>query len=604
MPRKRKKQQKQKKQKSSILGIIKSKYARSFIAKNKYAYIAGILILLFVDVVQTQVPIVIGQAIDGIDLQTLQMRDIAIKIVILMVIAVCVFVGRVVWRYFIFGSARKIERDMRNDLFSHLEKMSAKYFQTHTAGDIMAHMTNDLEAVRMTFAQSIMMVLDIIVIGFMTVYNMATHIDPKLTVAAIIPLVFTAIFTSIMGKEMHRRFTKKQEAFSKISDFTQERLSGIKIIKAFVQEEKEVTSFNKVNTYSYKMNMRHVQLDSFMHPFMNMIAGISMAIAIGYGGYITIANQITIGDFSAFLQYLGMLVWPMRSIGMTINRITMGSASMKRIEAILDAPIEIMDEDSADKSITKIGADIKVENLTYHYPDTNTDVLRNINLDVKAGETLGILGRTGSGKTSLVNLFLRVFDPKPGTVFIGGRELTTIPLDVLRHDIGYVPQDNFLFSDTVAANISFGLDFATQEQIEAAAEAACVHDNIVEFPKGYETLVGERGVALSGGQKQRISIARAIIKNPQILILDDSVSAVDTDTEEKILAHLKAARRGKTNIIIAHRISTIAHADKIIVLSGGRIAEQGTHDELVALGGMYADVYQRQLLEKMLKETE
>lgn len=362
-------------------------------------------------------------------------------------------------------------------------------------------------------------------------------------------------------------------------------------------------SFEKANKNTYDKNMKLMKLQTVIHPFMQMVSGIALAVAIGYGGYITIHGRITLGEFTAFISYLGMLVWPMMAIGIMINIFTMGAASLERIENILNEPAEITDSEQT-VSMDSICGDIKVKNLNYKYPETDKYVLHDISFEVKKGQTLGIIGRTGSGKTTLVNLFLRIFDPDENTVFIDNTDILSIPLDVLRKNIGYVPQDNFLFSDTVANNIDFGLRSHDRNKIIEAAKAAAVHENIVEFKEGYDTVIGERGVSLSGGQKQRISIARALIKNPEILILDDSVSAVDTDTEEKILKHLKETRRGKTNIIIAHRISTIQDADLIVVLDEGIIAEKGTHNELLRNNGLYHSIYEKQLLEKMLEEQE
>ncbi|WP_313339468.1 ABC transporter ATP-binding protein [Sedimentibacter sp.] len=584
-------------------GFTKSKYIRGFLKKYSLNYILGIIALLIVDIAQTRVPIIVGGVIDGIEQQSIELSAIKTSIILLFVIAGIMYAGRILWRFFIFGTGRSIERDIRNDMFAHLEKMSAKYYQKHSPGEVMAYMTNDLEAVRMALAQGILTLFDVIALGTITLFNMVTEIDPLLTLAAVVPLMLIAVSVRFAGKEMFSRFTKRQEAFTTLSDFVQENLSGIKVIKSFVQEDKFIEAFEKENKNTYEKNMKLMKLQSIMHPFMQLISGLALAVTIGYGGYLTIIAKISLGDFTAFIAYLSMLVWPMIAIGITINIFSRGAASLSRVEDILNEPVEIKDNEHTVK-IDYIEGNIKFDNLNYKYPDTDNYILQNISFEVKKGQTLGIIGRTGSGKTTMVNLLLRIFDPDKNSIYIDGTDILNIPLNLLRKSIGYVPQDNFLFSDTISNNIDFGLRNSDIDKIKAAAEQAVVHGNIVEFKDGYDTVIGEKGISLSGGQKQRISIARALIKDPEILILDDSVSAVDTDTEEKILHYLNELRSNKTNIIIAHRISTIQDSDLIIVLDEGKITEAGTHKELLKNKGLYYSIYEKQLLEKMLNEQE
>ena len=424
-------------------GFTSSFYMKKFFKKYLLSYILGVIALIIVDVAQTRVPIIVGNVIDGIEAASISMSSIKSTIITLFIIAGVMYVGKILWRYFIFGTSRNIERDIRNDMFSHLEKMSATFYQKHTPGEIMAYMTNDLDAVRMTLSQGILTLFDVITLGTLILFNMITQIDPVLTIAAVTPLLLIAMTTKFMGKEMFNRFSSRQEAFAELSDFVQERLSGIKVIKSFVQEPATIASFEKTNKNAYDKNMKLMKLQTLMNPFMQVVSGVALAIAIGYGGIITINGRITLGDFTAFISYLGLLVWPMMAIGMAINIFTMGAASLQRIEDILNEPVEISNSKTT-LHINNIQGSIKVVDLNYKYPETEKHVLKDISFSVEKGQTLGIIGRTGSGKTTLVNLMLRIFEPSENTIFIDNMDILNIPLEILRKNIGYVPQDNFL----------------------------------------------------------------------------------------------------------------------------------------------------------------
>ncbi|MEG1528315.1 MAG: ABC transporter ATP-binding protein [Clostridia bacterium] len=589
--------------KEGVAGLLKSPYIRGFIKKYFINYLIGILFLVLIDFLQTRIPVIIGRIFDGLKLNTMLGSEITTNLIWIGILAVIIVSGRVAWRFFIFGTARKIERDIRNDLFAHLEELSLNYYHQHKTGEIMAFITNDLEAVRQAMGQGIMMVFDIFFLLVFILAQMVSTISWQLTVASVIPLIIIAIITRLLGPVLFKKYVARQEAFAKISDFVQEDMSGIKVIKAFVQQDKEIEAFKEVNKSYFKNNINLFKTQALMDPLMNVISGLSFAIAIGYGGYLAVNSTISLGDYTVFIQFLGMLVWPMMAVGMSINMITLGSASLKRIESILYAKPEIVDSPNATAPEQFVGS-IEVKNLTYSYPENDTVVLKNISFEVKAGQTLGIVGRTGCGKTTLMNLMVRLYEPSSNTIFISGKDILDMPLKVLRGNIGYVPQDNFLFSNTIKNNVDFVDGQKTMEEVIGATEFSCVHDNIVEFTQGYETIVGERGVTLSGGQKQRISISRAYINSPEILILDDSVSAVDTDTEEKILENIAKFRKNKTNIIIAHRLSALQNADNIIVIDQGEIVEQGTHKQLIKNKGLYYSLHKKQQLEKMIDEQE
>ncbi|WP_071441086.1 ABC transporter ATP-binding protein [Traorella massiliensis] len=571
----------------------------AYIWKYKIPYLLGLLTLLMVDYVNLFIPQITGEITDGLASFTLDLNGVFQLILSLLGVALLITLGRVFWRVFIFGTSRKIENELRNDLFSKLEELSQTYFNTHKTGDLMTHFTNDLEALRNSIGPAVISSFDAIVMTALVLYQMMVYVDFKLTLLTLIPMSLIAIGGYYFGEEFERRFAKKQDAFAKLSDHVQESITGERVIKAFVQEEKQDKAFQKVNDYNKKMNMRVVKLMATFMPLMDFIIGISYVITIIYGGYLALTAQITLGRFVAFNQYLGMLIWPMIALGDSITSFSQGRAAIGRINQVFDEIPDIVDDEHP-LDIKELYGDISIRHLSFSYGDEFQDALSDLSIEIKRGETLAILGRTGDGKTTLVNLLLRLYDISEGEILFDGHDIKKIPLHVLRSSIAYVPQDSYLFSDTLERNISFGKRSATHEEVVEVCKMACVHDNIIDFPEGYETVVGERGVTLSGGQKQRCAIARALLKDSPILILDDSLSAVDTDTEDQILENLKKKRKDKTTIMIAHRISTVKNADHILILEEGKKAEYGTFDELMALGGIFKEMYDKQQLEKQL----
>jgi len=569
-------------------------------------YILGIAALFMVDYVNTLVPRLTGEVTDGLTAGTMDFAGIREIVIRLILMGAAIAIGRFCWRICLFGSARCVERDLRNKMFAHLETLSMRYFNTHKTGDLMAYFTNDLQAIREMAGNTVITTFDATVMLVLVLYSMIKYVNVRLTLVAVAPMVVIMIGDVFFGKAMHKRFLARQEAFGDLSDFSQEAISGIRVIKGFVQERHELAAFAKVNRDVRDKNMAVVRLVAIVMPMLDFIIGLSTLATLMYGGWLAIAGEITVGQFVAFNTYVTMLVWPMIAAGECISRISRGMASAKRIQEIFDAEPEITDE-NADPAITELHGNIEINNLTFSYPDGGErNALEDVSFRVHSGETMAVIGRTGSGKTTLVSLIERLWDAKDeNMVRLDGHNISRIPLSVLRRDIAYVPQDSFLFSDTVRRNILFGLESEEEESAERrmtdAAMAADIHDNIMLFPKKYDTLVGERGVTVSGGQKQRIAIARALIKDAPILILDDALSAVDTDTEERILENLKKIREGKTTIMIAHRVSTIQNADHILVLDEGRRAEYGTHDELMRLGGLYRSTWEKQQLEKELR---
>lgn len=573
---------------------------REFFRANAWRYLLGIFWLIVVNIINLQFPRLMGEVTDLIDSRQITLEGLGRYALIIAAIALAMGVGRFAWRILIMGCSRKVEYYLRNELFAHFETLSVNFFNEHKTGDLMAHATNDVRAIRMALGPGILMLIDSIFMTTVTIYLMANNIDWKLTLLALLPLPFLAALAARLGKTIHVRFRAVQQAFSTLTDRVQENLSGIRVIKSFVQEEAEIDRFDQSAENYVAKNMSMIKVWGLMGPMIQLLSGLSYLVVLGYGGTLVINARITLGEFVAFNTYLGMLIWPMMAVGRVINVLQRGAASMDRLDALLSEKPEVFDGPQC-VAVNELKGDIEFRNLNFSYPD-GSKALKNIDIRLEQGKTLAIIGRTGSGKTTLVNLLLRLYNPQPGQLLMDGIDINHIPLRILRENIGYVPQDNFLFSDTIANNIGFAGQFSS-EQIEDAARLAQVYDNIIEFPDKFQTMSGERGVTLSGGQKQRVSIARALVKDPAILILDDCLSAVDTHTEEEILRGLRKVMKDRSSIIISHRVSTVKDADEIIVLEQGKIIERGAHEDLVNRGGLYQHLYIKQQLEKKVAEA-
>jgi ATP-binding cassette subfamily B protein len=509
-------------------------------------------------------------------------------------------------RWVVIGVSREIEFDLRNDLFRHLEGLSYSYYQRTRTGDIMARATNDLNAVRMLLGPAIMYSANTIVFTAGALAFMLS-ISPKLTLYAFLPLPIVSITIQHFGRKIHERFERIQAMFSDISARAQENFSGVRVVRAYVQEEAEIAAFETANQEYIKRSLKLVRLMGMLWPTLETMLGLAIVLVLWLGGREVISHRISVGEFVAFNTYMVQLTWPIIALGWVINIFQRGTASMGRINEILTEKPEIEDSEEVKRSTsetlapTQIRGEIEFRNLNFSY--NSTPVLRDINLRIPAGNSLAIVGPTGSGKTTLVSLIPRIYDAEPGSVLIDGIPIREYPIATLRHNLGFVPQETFLFSETVRENIAFGKEDATDDDVRSAARTASIAEDIESFPEQYKTIVGERGITLSGGQKQRTAIARAIIRNPRILILDDALSSVDTHTEDKILNHLREIMQGRTTIFISHRVSTVRNADRIAVLHNGRIVELGTHDELVAKDGYYTGLYNKQLLEEELAEV-
>jgi ATP-binding cassette, subfamily B, multidrug efflux pump len=570
-----------------------------FFKKEKKAYLTGIFLLLVVAVLELIPPKIIGMVVDHIAQETLTFSSLLRFLSILLMVAVIVYIVRFLWRVMIFGASIRLSRFLRNQLYEHFTKMSQAFYQRKRIGDLMAHSTNDLQAIQQTAGAGVLTLVDSLATGGFVLITMATTISWKLTLIALIPMPFMALSTNYYGTLLHRRFHKAQEAFSSLNDKVQESISGIRVIKAFGQEREDIHSFREQLKDVYAKNLAVAKVDSLFDPTISLIVGLSFFLSISFGAKFVISGELSIGELVTFTTYLGLLIWPMLAFGWLFNIVERGRASYDRVKNLLSEKIDIQDHPHAIQEIPSGNIDFYIRSFSYpHQPQPS---IKDVQFTLNQGETLGIVGKTGAGKTTLLKLLLREFEGYEGCIKIGGRDIKEYRLESLRKAIGYVPQDHFLFSATVGENIAFAKPDATFREIEHAAKLACIHEDISQFIDGYDTVVGERGVSLSGGQKQRISIARALLLNPEILILDDSLSAVDAKTEEAILSSLIHNRAGKTTIITSHRLSAVKHAELIIVMDEGTVIQMGNHEQLMNQDGWYREMYMRQQLESMVE---
>ena len=568
-----------------------------YLKRYRWGYVAGTLCVFLTNGIWILFPLVLGKAAD--DLNTaVTSRKLLLYAGILLAIATTKGIFQFLTRWIVIGVSRDIEFDLRNDLFKRLESLSYSYYQRHRTGDIMARATNDLNAVRMLLGPAIMYSANTIVYTAGALAFMIS-ISPKLTLYTFLPLPAVSIIIQTFGRRIHERFERIQAMFSDISARAQENFSGARLIRAYVQEDAEIRAFETENQEYIRRSLKLVRLMGMLWPTLELMLGCAVVLVLWLGGHEVIRGSIRVGQFVSFSTYMMQLTWPIIALGWVINIFQRGTASLIRINEIMREQPEIKDAPGAQD--LQLTGEIEFRGLNFGYE--GKQVLHDLTLRVPAGSSLAIVGPTGSGKTTLVNLIPRIYDAEPGAVLIDGRPIRDYSIASLRKNIGFVPQETFLFSERIRENIALGVDSATDQEIHNAADAANIATDIEGFPEGYGTMVGERGITLSGGQKQRTAIARALIRNPKILILDDALSSVDTHTEDKILNHLRDVMRGRTTIFISHRVSTVRNADRIAVLYGGRIVELGTHDELLALNGYYSDLYNKQLLEEELAEV-
>ena len=586
--------------------MIFGKHINKYYLKYSYLLIGGVLALLLVDFMQLEIPELYRMVLEGMQFGVVNVDGVYVPFdmdflltricnPLLWIILSLVF-GRFLWRVCLFGAGIQVEKDLRSEMFGRAKELSQEYYQKNKVGNMMSLFTNDLETVQECFGDGVLMFADAMLLGLLAIYKMA-KMNVVLTLFSLIPMVLLLAVSTIVGKSMMMKWESRQAAFSSLSDFAQENFSGIAVIKAFVKESRELWAFKKLNKDNEKANIEFTKISVLFHIFVTLFVESVICIILGYGGWLVYKDVFNAAQLIEFISYFSSVVWPIMAVSQLIDMSSRGKASLKRVSELLEAEVNVKDRDDV-TDVDYINGDIEFRNLTFRYPDADYDALENVSFSIKAGENVGIIGKTGSGKTTIVDLILRTYNVPDGTLFVDGHDVNTIPIKTLRKYSAYVPQDNFLFSDTIENNIAFATDGGTLDDVIRAAELSSVHDNISEFALQYATVLGERGVTVSGGQKQRISIARALMKDANILILDDSVSAVDTETERVIISNLRENRSGKTTILIAHRISTVEKMDKIVFIDDGKVIAVGPHDELCVSCPEYATMVELQKLEE------
>ncbi len=587
--------------------MLFGKHLNKYYLKYSWVLLLGLAALVAVDYFQLLVPELYKSVVNGMNdgvalasdgtIQPFNMDFLLDEVCLPMIVTILVMVlGRFLWRICFFGTAIRVETDLRSRMFDKCKDLSVSFYQVNKVGDLMSRYTNDLQTVQDCFGSGILQFCDALFLGALAVIKMA-RMNIILTMLSLIPMVLLLCVGTVVGKHMRRKWEIRQEAFSSLSDFSQESFSGIAVIKAFVRETAELMAFRKLNRQNENANVEYTKASTLLNILVTLFVESVICVILGYGGYLVHEDIFNAGELVEFIGYFTAIVWPIMAVSSLIEMQSRGKASLGRISSLLDTEIEVRDRDGAE-SLSGVKGDIEYRNLTFRYPGADFDALENINLKIKAGENVGIIGSTGSGKTTLVDLICRTYNVPDGTLFIDGHDVNSVKIKDVREAVAYVPQDNFLFSDTIENNITFSDSSISHKQVESAAVISDVHDNISEFSEGYNTILGERGVTVSGGQKQRISIARAIIRNAPILILDDSVSAVDTGTEKTILDNLRKTRAGKTTLLIAHRVTAVEKMDKVVFINDDKIEAVGTHDELYRTNANYHTMVELQKLDE------